>query len=306
MMMKRRRRSHLRSPASSQASEETPDPPRQTRASRSTEEEAREEAAAPGRPSAETSQIQSCSSPPSSSPPPRHQMLRPPRCEEAPAAGQLHVHRPESLQRRVLRLQGLSVDLLFLFSSSSSSSSHSRTGPSKALKLGGPREGCGVSEPQEAAPNSDRLQGSDDTEGTSQSALSLRALNLQSVRSVSKAASGSGQQGGARASLRSGAIVKRGGVKVGGVVEQQLADSPTGSGSAERKLNELSTGDSDEYEQRLGDGRRRAMFPASIVPRPAWGGGARRRTRRQTGGPRGAEMETVCVTDVTATSSRSR
>ncbi|KAI9529503.1 hypothetical protein NQZ68_011212 [Dissostichus eleginoides] len=125
-------------------------------------------------------------------------------------------------------------------------------------------------------------------------------------KSVSKVASGSGQQGGARASLRSGAIVKGGGVKVGGlnvggVVEQQLADSQTGSGSAERKLNELSTGDSDETssDSETDDGA--AMFPASIVPRPGLGGGGGAASDTETDWrPERSRMETVCVTDVTA------
>ncbi|KAK5905438.1 hypothetical protein CgunFtcFv8_001403 [Champsocephalus gunnari] len=217
--------------------------------------------------------------PPSSSPPPRHQMLRPPRCEEAPAAGQLHVHRPD------------------------------RTGPSKALKLGGHGRGAGSLSLRR--PDAKQLivsKAATTPRERANQALSLRALNLQSVRSVSKAASGSGQQGGARASLRSGAIVKRGGVKVGGVVEQQLADSQTGSGSAERKLNELSTGDSDETssDSETDDGA--AMFPASIVPRPGLGGGrgGRRRTRRQTGGPRGAGWRRSASPTSPPTSSRSR
>ncbi|KAI4787090.1 hypothetical protein KUCAC02_036696 [Chaenocephalus aceratus] len=160
-----------------------------------------------------------------------------------------------------------------------SRSREDRTGPSKALKLGGHGRGAGSLSLRR--PDAKQLivsKAATTPRERANQALSLRALNLQSVRSVSKAASGSGQQGGARASLRSGAIVKRGGVKVGGlkvggVVEQQRADSQTGSGSAERKLNELSTGDSDETssDSETDDGA--AMFPASIVPRPGLGGG---------------------------------
>ncbi|KAF3853040.1 hypothetical protein F7725_013728, partial [Dissostichus mawsoni] len=243
-------------------------------------EEAREEAAAPGCPSAETSQIQSSSSSSffvtpsssssssSSSSPPD---APPPCCEEAPAAGQLHVHRAESLQRGVHRLQGLSVDLLFLLLLFLPQPD----GPSKALKLGG--HGGGAGSLSLRRPDAKQLIVSKAATTPRERANQALSPEPSTCRAVSKAASGSGQQGGARASLRSGAIVKGGGVKVGGlnvggVVEQQLADSQTGSGSAERKLNELSTGDSDETssDSETDDGA--AMFPASIVPGPAWGG----------------------------------
>ncbi|KAK1881049.1 Chromobox protein like 2 [Dissostichus eleginoides] len=181
----------------------------------------------------------------------------------------------------------------------------SRTGPSKALKLGG--HGGGAGSLSLRRPDAKQLivsKAATTPRERANQALSLRALNLQS--SVSKVASGSGQQGGARASLRSGAIVKGGGVKVGGlnvggVVEQQLADSQTGSGSAERKLNELSTGDSDETssDSETDDGA--AMFPASIVPRPGLGGGGGAASDTETDWrPERSRMETVCVTDVTA------
>ncbi|KAJ4918059.1 hypothetical protein JOQ06_012508 [Pogonophryne albipinna] len=185
--------------------------------------------------------------------------------------------------------------------------SFTRTGPSKALKLGG--HGGGAGSLNLRRPDTKQLivsKAATTPRERANQALSLRALNLQSVRSVSKAASGSGQQGGARASLRSGAIVKGGGVKVGGlnvggVVEQQLADSQTGSGSAERKLNELSTGDSDETSSNSETDDGAAMFPASIVPRPGLGGGGGAPSDTETDWrPERSRMETVCVTDVTA------
>ncbi|KAK1881868.1 Chromobox protein like 2 [Dissostichus eleginoides] len=148
----------------------------------------------------------------------------------------------ESLQRGVHRLQGLSVDLLF-----SSSFLPQPDGPTTT-----PRE-------------------------RANQALSLRALNLQS--SVSKVASGSGQQGGARASLRSGAIVKGGGVKVGGLNHRRFGRD----------------------EQRLGDGRRRRHVSRLHRPAAGLGGGGGAASDTETDWrPERSRMETVCVTDVTA------
>ncbi|XP_008297341.1 chromobox protein homolog 2-like [Stegastes partitus] len=158
-------------------------------------------------------------------------------------------------------------------------------------------------------------------------ALSLRALNLQSVKPP--AGSLQGNTSGAvaavaRSSLRSGSIVVKGGVgkemrtpggqrsslTAGGAAEQnrakeKLAGGSSGRGRPEkhglssqnRSLNELSTGDSDDSSSSESE-QDAAMFPGNS--RPSLGNNATESDTETDWRPTRSLLEHVFVTDVTA------
>ncbi|XP_053269831.1 chromobox protein homolog 2 [Pleuronectes platessa] len=148
-------------------------------------------------------------------------------------------------------------------------------------------------------------------------ALSLRALNLQSVSKAPGAAGfQSGSTGGAaasRSSLRSGSIVikrgvasmketrasgQRSGLTAGGAAEQGRGkDMLAGGGSSQsRSLNELSTGDSDETSSESEPGA--SLYPSNS--RPSLGNNATESDTDTDWRPTRNLLEHVFVTDVTA------
>lgn len=159
-------------------------------------------------------------------------------------------------------------------------------------------------------------------------ALSLRALNLQSVRRPPAAGGHPGAGAAAsRSSLRSGGIVVKGvgggmkearaaaggqrsGVAAGGAAEQgRLRETGGGGGggwheerkhglsSQSRSLNELSTGDSDETSSSESE-HNAALFPNNS--RPSLGDDAAESDTETDWRPARSLLEHVFVTDVTA------
>ncbi|XP_063749457.1 chromobox protein homolog 2-like isoform X2 [Eleginops maclovinus] len=250
-------------------------------------------------------------------PPPRHQVLRPPGVKKPlQPASFTYTGLGRSREEAASSQPSFASSKASLWtSSSSSSSSYSRPSKNsdlKAVKMG-VHGGFGgaLSLRRPDALQHKQLSVSKATttpRERANQALNLRALNLQSVRSVGKAVSGSGLQGGSRASLRSGAVGKGGGIKVqraaGGVeaarLREELADGQTGSarGAQTRSLNELSTGDSDESSSDS-EPDSAAMFPA--ISRPSLGDDVAAGSDTETDWrPERSLLEQVCVTDVTA------
>ncbi|CAB1428182.1 unnamed protein product [Pleuronectes platessa] len=132
-------------------------------------------------------------------------------------------------------------------------------------------------------------------------ALSLRALNLQSVSKAPGAAGfQSGSTGGAaasRSSLRSGSIVIKRGVARGAAEQGRGKDMLAGGGSSQsRSLNELSTGDSDETSSESEPGA--SLYPSNS--RPSLGNNATESDTDTDWRPTRNLLEHVFVTDVTA------
>ncbi|XP_069573671.1 chromobox protein homolog 2-like, partial [Brachyistius frenatus] len=153
-------------------------------------------------------------------------------------------------------------------------------------------------------------------------ALSLRALNLQSVKPpAGLQGSNTGGAGVARASLRSASIVVKGGAKetrmaggqrsglsAGGAAEQSRGKEKLVGGGARRQeeqklssqnrnLNELSTGDSDETSSSESE-HDAALYPSNS--RPSLGNNATESDTETDWRPARSLLEHVFVTDVTA------
>ncbi|XP_062270096.1 chromobox protein homolog 2-like [Platichthys flesus] len=159
-------------------------------------------------------------------------------------------------------------------------------------------------------------------------ALSLRALNLQSVSKAPGAAgfqsSSTGGAAASRSSLRSGSIViqrgaarmketrasgQRSGPTAGGAAEQgrgkdllaggsqRQEERKHGGGSQSRSLNELSTGDSDETSSSESE-HGASLYPSNS--RPSLGNNATESDTETDWRPTRDLLEHVFVTDVTA------
>ncbi|KAG7218541.1 hypothetical protein INR49_020209, partial [Caranx melampygus] len=163
-------------------------------------------------------------------------------------------------------------------------------------------------------------------------ALSLRALNLQSVNKTPAVSSSAGAASASRSSLRSSSIVVKGGV--GGIKETRMStglhrsasaaggtaetgrgkdgggsvrggavgrqdDRKHGLSSQNRSLNELSTGDSDETSSSESEhDAAAALYPSNS--RPSLGNDATESDMETDWRPTRSLLEHVFVTDVTA------